>query len=281
MTRPPTLEIAVRGPAVGAGRMAIDDLAFIARCFERALVRIAEAKLRPEAGRRRRKARVVEEQCRLFLVGWRSGSAVATFELGRGGDLFSECAESALRAAIEALDALGAPSADRGPPAPPLRSALDELLPLGPLLRYGIERIAFRGSDGAVRSAVFDRRIAEAIAKPAREAPAPRLVLVHGRLERLDGHGRLAGTVWEADGTAWTCRFPAELEPELGRLWRRWVEVEGRASQDRRRRLVLAEEIRPAEDRPAPSLLELLDRLEPIAEELAPIEDLPPAPVEL
>jgi len=134
----------------------------------------------------------------------------------------------------------------------------------------------------------------------------PRKHRVIGRLDRLDGHEGLAGTLWDRDGTVWTCRFPAELEAELPRLWRRWVEVEGVAAPARARKpggRLAVERIRPVEaplEEPchaAPagsppgearpeqarrcSLLSVLASLSPIEEEFPPVEELPLEPVEL
>jgi hypothetical protein len=136
----------------------------------------------------------------------------------------------------------------------------------------------------------------------------PRKRRVIGRLDRLDGHEGLSGTLWDRDGTVWTCRFPAELEAELPRLWRRWVEVEGVAAPARARKpagRLAVERIRPVEGPieepcgPAPSgsprvevrregarrrsLLSVLASLPPIEEELElpPVDELPLEPVEL
>lgn len=60
-----------------------------------------------------------------------------------------------------------------------------------------------------------------------RSATEPRAHRVTGRLDRLDAHEELAGTLRDEEGTAWPCLFPPELEPELRHLRRRRVEVEG------------------------------------------------------
>jgi hypothetical protein len=136
----------------------------------------------------------------------------------------------------------------------------------------------------------------------------PRKHRVIGRLDRLDGHDGLAGTLWDRDGRVWTCSFPPALESDLRTLWRQWVEVEGLAApargRERARRLAV-ERIRPVEGPieepcgPAPSgsprvevrregarrrsLLSVLASLPPIEEELElpPVDELPLEPVEL
>jgi hypothetical protein len=135
----------------------------------------------------------------------------------------------------------------------------------------------------------------------------PRKHRVIGRLDRLDGHEGLAGTLWDLDGRVWICTFPPTLEAELPALWRQWVEVEGLAApargRERARRLAV-ERIRPVEGPieepcgPAPSgsppgearpeqarrryLLSVLASLPPIEEEeFPPVEELPLEPVDL
>jgi len=136
----------------------------------------------------------------------------------------------------------------------------------------------------------------------------PRKHRVIGRLDRLDGHEGLAGTLWDRDGRVWTCSFPPALESDLRTLWRQWVEVEGLAVPMRGRKpsgRLAVERIRPVEaplEEPchaAPagsppgearpeqarrrSLLSVLASLPPIEEELelAPVDELPLEPVEL
>ncbi|MCL6607647.1 MAG: hypothetical protein K6T74_06085 [Geminicoccaceae bacterium] len=77
----------------------------------------------------------------------------------------------------------------------------------------------------------------------------PRKHRVIGRLDRLDGHEGLSGTLWDRDGRVWTCTFPPALEADLRTLWRQWVEVVGvgvLATPDARGKLEV-ETIRPVE----------------------------------
>jgi len=77
----------------------------------------------------------------------------------------------------------------------------------------------------------------------------PRKHRVIGRLDRLDGHEGLAGTLRDREGRVWTCTFSPALEAELAGLWRRRVEVVGMgvvAGPDARGKLAV-ETIRPVE----------------------------------
>lgn len=49
-----------------------------------------------------------------------------------------------------------------------------------------------------------------------------------GRLEEVNGHRRLTGTLWEANGTQWTCHFSPEHAPSLSGAWMHIVKLTGR-----------------------------------------------------
>jgi hypothetical protein len=48
-----------------------------------------------------------------------------------------------------------------------------------------------------------------------------------GRLEELNGHGRLTGKLWEADGTQWTCHFKPDHVALLSEAWMHTVKLTG------------------------------------------------------
>jgi hypothetical protein len=229
--------------------MAARDLALIADAFERAILRAAEVILEGQPRGPGRKPKALEEQCRLFLVGWRSGSAVACFEVGQRNQLFSDVAGPALDALIDGLEQIQDEHGSLDRTSPASRAALVELAPLGPLFDRAVERLEVVGADGIQRRAVFDRRSAVIIAERVRRVPQAERLVVTGRLDRLDGHDGLAGTVRDREGRVWTCTFPPALEADLRTLWRRWVEVVGvgiRPGPDARRKLAV-ETIRPVE----------------------------------
>ncbi|MCX7631400.1 MAG: hypothetical protein N2038_14280 [Geminicoccaceae bacterium] len=230
--------------------MAIDDLALIARSIERALVRIADATIRGDRVRPGRKPRVVGEQCRLFLVGWRRGSAVATFEAGRPDELFNEVAARPLELLMEGLSRADDWTRD-DPHWRSFAPAIGELRELGSVFGRGIERIDLRRPDRAGPPVSYDKALHERLSALYATEPETRRIVVTGRLDRLDGHAGLAGTLWEDDGTTWACRFPNALEVHLARYWMRRVRVEGVGRTPTRRgpRILRVESIEP-EDLP-------------------------------
>ncbi len=48
-----------------------------------------------------------------------------------------------------------------------------------------------------------------------------------GRLEEVNGHRRLTGKLWEANGTQWTCHFRPEHAVLLSGAWRHTVQLTG------------------------------------------------------
>ena len=48
-----------------------------------------------------------------------------------------------------------------------------------------------------------------------------------GRLEEVNGHRRLTGKLWEANGTQWTCLFRPEHAALLSEAWMHTVQLTG------------------------------------------------------
>ena len=48
-----------------------------------------------------------------------------------------------------------------------------------------------------------------------------------GRLEEVNGHRRLTGKLWEANGTQWTCHFRPEHAALLSGAWMHTVQLTG------------------------------------------------------
>jgi hypothetical protein len=49
-----------------------------------------------------------------------------------------------------------------------------------------------------------------------------------GRLEEVNGHRQLTGTLWEANRTQWTCHFSPEHASSLSGAWMHTVKLTGR-----------------------------------------------------
>ena len=75
------------------------------------------------------------------------------------------------------------------------------------------------------------------------EGGRPAKFSVTGRLEVLNGHGKLAGALWEADGTRWTCHFKDEHREVLADAWLRTVRVSGKAIEEHKDRTMQVDSI--------------------------------------
>lgn len=241
----------IMGPGVGEGRLAVRDLALLGETLERATMRAAEVLARRRTEGFRRQPAAIGAECRLFLVGFERGSAVARFELGgqrRQGDLFAEVAERAAGIVVETLAQARAGRLAEITNHPEMVAVARELRSLVALRKRGIEKVDLTLRDGVERGAVWDGELAARLQAWMERPPESGERSVRGRLDRLDGHGQLAGSLWEQDGTSRRCAFAPELEPQLAALWRRWVEARGRVSTagDGIRRLEVTR-IRPLE----------------------------------
>lgn len=225
----PRLTISVRGPAVGPAQLAVRDLIEILGRTEQALKRIAEARGTPAPGRRGRKVKAVEEQCRLHLVSWAAGSAVAGLTLGTPNrpDLFNEVGQESLDALIDHFQWLGR---DQPPsPWPPflIRGALEAYAALGQALDRGIDEIRFTAYDRSHRCAAFTPKVRERVREMLILPDEPGRERRTGRLDVLNAHAGLEGRLWEPVGTRWTCKFHETVADLLPNAWRRTVTVVG------------------------------------------------------
>jgi hypothetical protein len=143
----PKLEVRLSGPAVRPGRLAARDLAELARLLDQAVVRVGRVLSRGRGPGARPRARDLEAACRLYLVRWADGSAVAGF------DVAEPRAEMASLAHIgeQSLHHLAAGLAQIAAEAPvdmPLPDGFDDgvletCAALGKLLDHGIGAMMF------------------------------------------------------------------------------------------------------------------------------------------
>jgi hypothetical protein len=147
--------VRVAGPAVGPGRLAARDVAELANRLDQALKRIGQALCRGEPRGRRPRARDIEELCRLYLVSWSAGSAVAGFDLAEPPAKmaqFGRIGDHSLDHLIIGLAQLAAPDS-AGMPLPDGFDVrvLETCAALGNLLDHGIGSIAFTEGSRAQR----------------------------------------------------------------------------------------------------------------------------------
>lgn len=236
----PQLRIKLEGPAVGPARLAARDLARLALKTEQALKRIAQLRYGQPSGRRGRKKKDIEEVCSLYIVSWEQGSAIAGFDFAERQQLsfLADIGEQSLETFLAGLADLSR-EVDQASSIPvgfdP--GVLEAFEAYSDLLEHGIDTISF--------SAPRSRNCAE-VTYTARTRDTIRAVLRRpleqgrsskvGRLKALNGHDALTGTLWEADGTRWTCFFKPEHLELLPEAWLKTVTVVGEAILDERSR---------------------------------------------
>jgi hypothetical protein len=228
--------VRLTGPAVAPGRLAARDLAELARRLDQALRRIGRVLYGEGSRARGRSARDIEELCRLYLVSWGAGSAVAGFDLPEPPPqlpLFGHIGEDSLDALLAGLVQLSAPQPRPGLPDGFDTGVLQACEALGHLLDRGIDRIDFKagsrqGDFATTYSAPTRERIRELIERPQETGE----VVKTGRLEVLNGHHGLAGALWGPDGSRWLCRFKPEHVESLPEAWLKTVTVRGTIAGD-------------------------------------------------
>ncbi len=257
--KPPRLTVTMKGPRVGDARLSAADLAEIVKRTQQALKRVGRVLYGEDSQRQGRDKADIEQLCELFLVAWKPGSAVAQLELGTPPpqmDMFGYIGEESVNVLVAGMPTMK--DASVTPASLPRgfdRGVLQTCDALAKVLDHGIDSITFESQNGrALGQFTLDLplrdRVRELLGQPVDVSGAART----GRLEELNGHGTLAGRLWEADGTKWLCRFKQEHIEQLAEAWMRTVRVAGRAVVEEGRErileveslVVLEEEIPPS-----------------------------------
>jgi hypothetical protein len=231
----PRLTVTVKGPRVRAARLSAADLAEIVKRTQQALKRVGRVLYGQESGRQGRDRADIEQLCELFLVAWKSGSAVADLELGEPPsqmNMFGYIGEESLKAFTAGMEKLkDAAVTPSSLPAGFDRGVLQTCKDLARVLEHGIDSITFQSQNGvAVKSFALDvllrSRVQELLELPVDVSSTTKT----GRLEELNGHGSLTGRLWEPDSTRWLCHFKQEHLEQLPEAWMRTVRLRGRAT---------------------------------------------------
>jgi hypothetical protein len=143
----PKLEVRLRGPAVGPGRLAARDLAELARLLDQAVVRVGKMLSRTLGRAAPHRPRELQAACRLYLVSWAAGSAVAGFDVaappvGMAG--LARIGEQSLHQFVAGLAQIASDlSVDNPLPDGFDEGVLETCAALGKLLDHGIDTVIF------------------------------------------------------------------------------------------------------------------------------------------
>jgi hypothetical protein len=139
--------VRLKGPAVGPGRLAARDLADLARLLDQAVLRIGRVVARRSDRWRRPSARELEESCRLYLISWTPGSAVAGFDLAKPGTIpgFGQLPSDCLTFFVSGLSQIiSSKTPETSIPHGFDVPALKTITAFGKLLDHGIDNIEFQ-----------------------------------------------------------------------------------------------------------------------------------------
>jgi hypothetical protein len=112
------------------------------------------------------------------------------------------------------------------------QGVLKPLNEMGTVLQHGIDKITFSSRNGAAGlEASLSKETRGLVRSLVSVSQEVGLISKTGRLEVLDAHNKLAATLYEPDGTKWTCVFNSEeLAETANRNWRKTVTVAGKAT---------------------------------------------------
>ncbi len=229
-----SLVIKMSGPKVGEGRLAAADLAEIIRLTQQALKRIGQVLYGQESFGKGRKFKDIEKQCELYVVSWEKGSAVVALELAEPpsqSDIFGHIGEQSLKAFVGGIESIAGVSTKlEALPAGFDTGVLQTCESLGRVLDHGIDGITFHTPNGAVsKQAVYDKPVRQSMRHLLKYPVTVSETFKVGRLEVLNGHGKLAGKLWETGGKKWLCHFREEHFELLAGLWMKNVKLAGQA----------------------------------------------------
>lgn len=248
------------GPEVGAG---LTRVVSKTRPIIKAIGRVLEpGRSSPE--------KTDHPDCELYVVGWRARAARAVLELPPGGDqlsLFETLGQESLACFLDGLKALSQGGLEPGGWPPGFdQEVLQGCGELAELLTEELLRVRF---STAGREAVLDHRIRDLLRFNLARPADPDHLCVVGRLVSLDDWEGLSGTLWDAAGTRWICRFKEAHYPHLGPAFRQTIELTGRARVEPGREHILEvdslavplepETGTPAEDRLPAEFLSMAD----------------------
>ena len=162
------LEVQLTGPAVGPGRLAARDVAVLTQSLYQVLFRIGQVLSRTVKQGPRPSAHEIGELCRLYLVSWTPGSAVAGFDFAepnRKAVEFRYLSEDSLSIFLKGLSEItAAETPDTPMPQGYDSRVLETCAKLSNLLEHGVAAMTFAAPALPDMSAVkYDAWVGERI----------------------------------------------------------------------------------------------------------------------
>jgi len=246
------LRIAIKGPKVGEPRVSASDMAAIIEHTQSALKKVSQVLFCKQRKGKRRDPEEIDKACELFVVALERGSTVAVMELGEQPTqsiLFGEVGQESLGAFIEGMRGISANGKPTSLPRGFDRGVMKSISDLGKVLSHGIESVSFFSSTGiAGIEAHYDAETHSTIRALLAEPQEIGHTSKTGRLEILDAHNKLAGSLWEPDGTRWICIFNEEHAESIAQNWRRTVTIAGKGKVEDGKRIIEVESILTTDD---------------------------------
>ena len=245
--------IRIEGPKVGEARLSAKDLATIVTGTQQAIKRVGQVLYGESSIGKGRKKKDIEEQCEIFLIGWKPGSAVVEFELATPPSqlsLFENIGEESFKAFLLGLETLQAHTDMAAFPRGFDMGVLQACDFFSQVVKRGIDYVRFEPERiEGLPSVTFDLPMRERVRRLLGNPLDRRQIEKCGRLEVLDGHNGLQGRLWEPDGTKWVCIFEPEHLELLPDFWLHTIKVIGKAgSEPTKGHVIEVESVLPLEE---------------------------------
>lgn len=235
----PKLKLSLRGGRAERNRAHVDDLVILLQEFQAMVLAFGRQRAGADVPES-----VVRDSCRLDVVGLSFGSIAPELELANfTEDEPNQLGIGALEDACKIFSALRTSTAIQ---PPVLSSIFDHLERIGSLLDRGYEKVeATYQADGRSLVGVLDQDVRARLLADEATALSVEGVTVRGLLYALEDRPSdreknfFSGLLLDEAGQVWGVRFRTDLVDDARNLWRRTVELTGRARYSKMRRPIL------------------------------------------
>lgn len=245
------MRVTMEGPNVGKPRVSASVMATVIESTQAALKGIGRNLVGRAAKSKKRETGEIDTFCELFFVAFEAGSAIAVMELSEtpSQTLISDLGRDSVIAFIQGMKQISCQQDNSSLPNGFDQSVLKSLDKIGPVLNHGIDRVIFSlDHDTSDHVAQYDKESKPRVRSLIGVTEEIGIISVTGRLEVLDGHNKLAATLWEPNGNRWTCIFNEELAVHLSDKWRKSVTVSGKGSIENGKNSIHVDSISTTDD---------------------------------
>lgn len=235
----PKLKLSLRGGRAERNRAHVDDVVILLQEFQAMVLAFGRYRAGADVPES-----VVRNSCRLDVVGLTFGSIAPELELANFTE--DEPNPLGLGALEDACQLFSVLHGSESSQSPVLSSVIDHVERIGSLLDRGYERVvATYESDNRSLTGILDQEVRAHLLADEATTLTVEGVTVRGLLYALEDRPSereknfFIGSLVDEAGQVWGVRFRTDLVDDARGLWRRTVELSGRARYSKVRRPIL------------------------------------------